>query len=98
MRAKCAYYWQKMRLTYLSHFITRQSNFFVPAFFCGKMRGQSVSVRSKVNRFKISSVQGASLFIYIGSHLALEKKAEKNIVKNLHVSKMCSTFALAIER
>ena len=25
MRAKCAYYWQKMRLTYLSHFITRQS-------------------------------------------------------------------------
>ena len=24
MRAKCAYYWQKMRLTYLSHFITRQ--------------------------------------------------------------------------
>ena len=26
MRAKCAYYWQKMRLTYLSHFITRQSN------------------------------------------------------------------------
>ena len=67
-------------------------------FFCGKMRGQSVSVRSKVNRFKISSVQGASLFIYIGSHLALEKKAEKDIVKNLHVSKMCSTFALAIER
>ena len=38
------------------------------------------------------------IFIYIGSHLALEKKAEKNIVKNLHVSKMCSTFALAIER
>lgn len=27
MRAKCAYYWQKMRLTYLSHFITRQSFF-----------------------------------------------------------------------
>ena len=66
-------------------------------FFCGKMRGQSVSVRSKVNRFKISSVQGASLFIYIGSHLALEKRLKK-IVKNLHVSKMCSTFAPAIER
>ena len=46
-------------------------------FFCGKMRGQSVSVRSKVNRFKISSVQGASLFIYIGSHLALEKRLKK---------------------
>ena len=28
MRAKCAYYWQKMRLTYLSHFITRQSLIF----------------------------------------------------------------------
>ena len=27
MRAKCAYYWQKMRLTYLSHFITRQRYF-----------------------------------------------------------------------
>lgn len=47
------------------------------------MRGQSVSVRSKVNRFKISSVQGASLFIYIGSHLALEKKAEKKYCQEL---------------
>lgn len=46
-------------------------------FFCGKMRGQSVSVRSKVNRFKISSVQGASLFIYIGSHLALKVESDK---------------------
>ncbi|WP_234983986.1 hypothetical protein, partial [Bacteroides togonis] len=31
-------------------------------------------------------------------HTLLEKKAKKNIVKNLHVSKMCSTFTPAIER
>ena len=32
---------------------------------------------SKVNRFKISSVQGASLFIYIGSHLAPKIESDK---------------------
>ena len=66
-------------------------------FFAGKcevnpFRSGVRLIGSKLVQCKVQA------YLYIGSHLALEKKAEKNIVKDLHISKMCSTFAPAIER
>ena len=65
MRAKCAYYWQKMRLTYLSHFITRQrkinsvpSCLYVP-FFSGRqtlplqVNGQDADIKDKSLRLYV---------------------------------------------
>ena len=58
MRAKCAYYWQKMRLTYLSHFITRQRNV-IRDFVLDTKRLERFSIRQclrlvlKVKPFKI---------------------------------------------
>ena len=51
--------------------------FFVPAIFLRPIYEENRWSWSKVNRFKISSVQGASLFIYIGSHLALKVESDK---------------------
>ena len=51
--------------------------FFVLAIFLRPIYEENRWSWSKVNRFKISSVQGASLFIYIGSHLAPKIGSDK---------------------
>mgnify|MGYP007067561549 CR=1 FL=1 len=65
MRAKCAYYWQKMRLTYLSHFITRQRYSTVDAVYIQQQMQYIFIFRN----MSLITPDKAALLNFIGANL-----------------------------